>query len=448
MRPLMTHIHKPITWMILLAVALSVIGIRPIDRAHAQDPNELLNLINQARRVAGVAPLALNSQLQSAAQQQSNDMAFSGNLTHTGANGSTYWDRIAATGYVATVAGENILYRTDQSAQGAFNQWWQSEPHHSNMLSGSFRDAGLAWTPGFSGTYYVTLVLAAPSGPGIRTDPQYPPGVGPYQDYTPRLSDGRLNSTDLAAPVGVFCTSNGGVSVWAINAKNSQGAEAINASPIQIGNALAQAMTSGAHTQISSRGNISLWALTSNELQVQAPDLRETRKTYNYIFPATKCGTPIVTTAVVPTVSTGSNPSSVTVAAPTVVIPSYTYTTANTAGGLVYIVSPGETLYRISRRYGLTVSALAAANNLANPNIIYAGQSLFIPATATVPVRSQSTGTASSSTTSISAYHMVKQGENLYRIALAYGVDLGLLIAVNEIADPTQIYAGQVLIIP
>lgn len=44
--------------------------------------------------------------------------------------------------------------------------------------------------------------------------------------------------------------------------------------------------------------------------------------------------------------------------------------------------------------------------------------------------------------------HVVQSGENLFRIALRYGVDIDELAALNNIANVTQIYAGQVLAIP
>jgi len=47
--------------------------------------------------------------------------------------------------------------------------------------------------------------------------------------------------------------------------------------------------------------------------------------------------------------------------------------------GRIHVVQPGETLYSLARRYGTTVWAIAMANHLANPNVIYAGQSLVIP---------------------------------------------------------------------
>lgn len=48
-------------------------------------------------------------------------------------------------------------------------------------------------------------------------------------------------------------------------------------------------------------------------------------------------------------------------------------------GASVYVVQPGDTAYSIAVRHGTTVWALAKANNLTNPNWIYAGQRLVIP---------------------------------------------------------------------
>ena len=45
----------------------------------------------------------------------------------------------------------------------------------------------------------------------------------------------------------------------------------------------------------------------------------------------------------------------------------------------VYVVQPGDTLFGIATRFGTTVEALAAANGIADPANIQAGQSLTIP---------------------------------------------------------------------
>lgn len=45
----------------------------------------------------------------------------------------------------------------------------------------------------------------------------------------------------------------------------------------------------------------------------------------------------------------------------------------------VHVVRPGETLYSIARAYGVSVYSLAQANYLVNPHLIYAGQRLVVP---------------------------------------------------------------------
>lgn len=45
----------------------------------------------------------------------------------------------------------------------------------------------------------------------------------------------------------------------------------------------------------------------------------------------------------------------------------------------IHIVQPGENLFRIAQCYCTTVDAIAEANNITNPNLIYVGQVLVIP---------------------------------------------------------------------
>ena len=44
-----------------------------------------------------------------------------------------------------------------------------------------------------------------------------------------------------------------------------------------------------------------------------------------------------------------------------------------------YVVQPGDSLYRVSLLYGVSIARLVEANNLINPNFIYTGQILVIP---------------------------------------------------------------------
>jgi LysM repeat protein len=50
------------------------------------------------------------------------------------------------------------------------------------------------------------------------------------------------------------------------------------------------------------------------------------------------------------------------------------------SGGTVHVVQRGQTLASIALRYGTTTAAIATANGLRNPNLIYVGQRLRIPA--------------------------------------------------------------------
>jgi LysM repeat protein len=50
------------------------------------------------------------------------------------------------------------------------------------------------------------------------------------------------------------------------------------------------------------------------------------------------------------------------------------------SGGVHHMVRYGETLFSIGRMYGVNPYRIAEANGLANPNCIYAGQMLYIPA--------------------------------------------------------------------
>ena len=45
-----------------------------------------------------------------------------------------------------------------------------------------------------------------------------------------------------------------------------------------------------------------------------------------------------------------------------------------------YTIMPGDTLTKIAAKFNTTVDALVKANNISNPDLIIAGQTLKIPA--------------------------------------------------------------------
>jgi hypothetical protein len=82
-------------------------------------------------------------------------------------------------------------------------------------------------------------------------------------------------------------------------------------------------------------------------------------------------------------------------------------------GITTHVVQPGETLYLIAIRYGTTVDALAAANNITNPNLIYVGQVLVIPGGTTPPPESPLSVAPSSSGTFYGARQIYLHGQSL-----------------------------------
>lgn len=96
-------------------------------------------------------------------------------------------------------------------------------------------------------------------------------------------------------------------------------------------------------------------------------------------------------------------------------------------------VAGGESLWTISRRYGVSEAALRAENGISGSRILV-GQQLRIPASSTV-----APGTL--------LQHRVARGESLWSIARQYGTTVEEIRNRNGM-DTTRLQAGQVLEVP
>lgn len=105
-----------------------------------------------------------------------------------------------------------------------------------------------------------------------------------------------------------------------------------------------------------------------------------------------------------------------------------------------HVVVQGDNLSRIAKRNGTTVSAIAEANDISDPNLIVIGKQLRIPGNGPAPF------VPTAATSNIS--HTVAGGENLSRIATIHGVSVSTIVQANGISNPNRIRAGQVLTIP
>jgi len=81
-----------------------------------------------------------------------------------------------------------------------------------------------------------------------------------------------------------------------------------------------------------------------------------------------------------------------------------------------YTVQPGDSLYTISQRFGVTIAQIKSANQLTS-DIIYVGQRLYIPIGIQAPV-----------------VYTVRPGDTLYLIARRYNTTVDSLMALNNLA--------------
>ena len=106
------------------------------------------------------------------------------------------------------------------------------------------------------------------------------------------------------------------------------------------------------------------------------------------------------------------------------------------------VVTWGDTLYAVAARTGTTVNALMRANGLPNPNFIYAGQRLIVPANT-----GGYTAPASSSVSSAGVY-TVNRGDTLATVAARFGTTVAAMMRANGIYNANFIYVGQRLNVP
>ncbi len=125
-----------------------------------------------------------------------------------------------------------------------------------------------------------------------------------------------------------------------------------------------------------------------------------------------------------------------TVCVPTVTPPP----TVCPPGTFSYTVQPGDSMFSIAQKFGVSLDALIAANpQIPNPNLIFPGQIVCVP-TVTPPPTVCPPGTFS---------YTVQPGDSMFSIAQKFGVSLNALIAANpQIPNPSLIFPGQIVCVP
>ena len=118
-----------------------------------------------------------------------------------------------------------------------------------------------------------------------------------------------------------------------------------------------------------------------------------------------------------------------------------------TCTGFLYTVQPGDTMFFIARRFGISLDSLIAANpQIADPNLIFPGDILCIP---TLPPPVPPVPGRRPAFCPSSQLYTVQSGDTMFLIAQRFGIPLEALILANpQITDPNLIFPGDVLCIP
>ncbi len=127
-------------------------------------------------------------------------------------------------------------------------------------------------------------------------------------------------------------------------------------------------------------------------------------------------------------------------------------TSASGKENFTHVVERGESLYRLSKKYHLTMQVIQEANGLRDTKI-RAGQSLVIPGEAAqsgvVPrqkkVPEPESGEEEFSDWDIPETHTVKKGETLGKIAHRYHIAVEDLQAVNALRGGKNLKPGQII---
>ncbi len=113
----------------------------------------------------------------------------------------------------------------------------------------------------------------------------------------------------------------------------------------------------------------------------------------------------------------------------------------------MYVVRAGDTLSSLSRKFGISVAAIAEVNDIPPNGFLYTGWSLKIPGAATNAPAPNSANQNSYASPKTTITYIVQAGDTLYGIAFKHNTTMAAIRVANNLPTPF-VYTGQRLVIP
>jgi hypothetical protein len=202
-RPILLRKLSLVVYTVILFLVNTFGGLVGIPQAMASSitPANIISLTNQQRSAAGLNTLNNNAKLAAAAQAKANNMFELQYWDHFGPNGESPWMFISQAGYVYVYAGENLA-KGFRTAEGVHEAWMASPTHRDNIMSGNYKDIGVAVVEGnLLGTDTILVVQMFGNLTSETLTPSTPPTVKSTPVPKPVVKEsGQIKSIRITYP--------------------------------------------------------------------------------------------------------------------------------------------------------------------------------------------------------------------------------------------------------